>query len=119
MNAPPRDWVWLDPSVMLAVHEEQLVEHGTVLAKLWLHIDADEQLRRFKEREKVAFKKHKITEEDYRNRAKVKEYTHAVHDMVERTSTSAAPWHLVAANDKKHARLDVLEHLCERIETAL
>lgn len=99
--------------------EEQLVEHGTVLAKLWLHIDADEQLKRFKEREKVAFKKHKITEEDYRNRAKVKEYTHAVHDMVERTSTGAAPWHLVAANDKKHARLDVLEHLCERIESAL
>ncbi len=99
--------------------EAQLVEHGTVLAKFWLHIDQTEQLRRFKEREHTAFKKFKITEEDYRNRAKAGRYVHAVHDMIERTSTDLAPWHLVAATDKRFARLDVLEHLCARIEQAL
>ncbi|MCC7109849.1 MAG: polyphosphate:AMP phosphotransferase, partial [Deltaproteobacteria bacterium] len=98
--------------------EEQLVEHGTVIAKLWLHIDPAEQLKRFKERERISFKKFKITQEDYRNRAKAAHYVHAVHDMVERTSTDVAPWHLVAANDKRFARLDVLEHLCQRIEAA-
>ena len=98
--------------------EEQLVEHGTVIAKLWLHIDPAEQLKRFKERERISFKKFKITQEDYRNRDKAAHYVHAVHDMVERTSTDVAPWHLVAANDKRFARLDVLEHLCQRIEAA-
>lgn len=96
--------------------EEQLAEHGTVIAKLWLHIDQAEQLKRFQEREKTSFKKFKITQEDYRNRGKAAHYVHAVHDMVERTSTDVAPWHLVAANDKRHARLDVLEHLCARLE---
>lgn len=99
--------------------EEQLVERGIVVAKLWLHIDAHEQLKRFKERERTAFKQHKITAEDYRNRDKTAAYTVAVHDMVERTSTSPAPWHLVAANDKRHARLDVLAHVCARLEAAL
>ena len=99
--------------------EEQLGEHGTVIAKLWLHIDPREQLKRFHEREKTSFKKFKITQEDYRNRGKASHYVHAVHDMVERTSTDVAPWHLVAANDKRFARLDVLEHLCERIEGLL
>jgi AMP-polyphosphate phosphotransferase len=99
--------------------EEQLVERGIVVAKFWLHIDPNEQLRRFKEREKTEFKRYKITEEDYRNRSKWPEYAVAVHDMVERTSTDIAPWHLVGANDKRVARLDVLEHLCHRIESSL
>jgi polyphosphate:AMP phosphotransferase len=99
--------------------EEQLVERGIVVAKFWLHIDSSEQLRRFKEREKTEFKRYKITEEDYRNRSKWPEYTIAVHDMVERTSTDIAPWHLVGANDKRVARLDVLAHLCHRIESTL
>jgi polyphosphate kinase 2 (PPK2 family) len=99
--------------------EEQLDEHGTVLAKFWLQIDAGEQLKRFKERERTEFKRYKITAEDYRNRSKWPEYTLAVHDMVERTSTDIAPWQLVAANDKHAARLDVLSHLCDRIERAL
>ncbi|OGQ17228.1 MAG: polyphosphate:AMP phosphotransferase [Deltaproteobacteria bacterium RBG_16_71_12] len=99
--------------------EEQLVQHGTVVAKLWLHIDQAEQLTRFRERERTSFKQFKITKEDYRNRAKAGLYVHAVHDMVERTSTDVAPWHLVAAADKRFARLDVLEHLCRRLEKAL
>jgi polyphosphate:AMP phosphotransferase len=89
--------------------EKQLVEHGIVLCKFWVHIDSDEQLRRFKAREKTGYKKYKITDEDYRNREKWDQYTIAVNDMVERTSTTEAPWNLVSANDKKWARVRVLE----------
>jgi AMP-polyphosphate phosphotransferase len=89
--------------------EEQLVEHGMVLVKFWLHIDKAEQLRRFKERQKIVFKQHKITDEDWRNREKWKPYHQAVHDMISRTSSSIAPWTIVAANDKRSARIQVLE----------
>jgi len=89
--------------------EEQLVEHGIVLVKFWLHIDEGEQLRRFKERQEIAFKQHKITDEDWRNREKWEPYKLAVHDMVSRTSSAIAPWTVVPANDKHRARLQVLE----------
>jgi AMP-polyphosphate phosphotransferase len=99
--------------------EEQFVESGIVVAKFWLHIDPAEQMKRFKERQKTEFKRFKITEEDWRNREKTPQYVDAVHEMVQRTSTEIAPWHLVAANDKRFARLDVLKHLVSRIEKAL
>ena len=99
--------------------EQQLVERGIVLAKYWLHIDEKEQLRRFREREKVAWKRHKIGPEDWRNREKRDAYEEAVNDMVARTSTPAAPWILVAANDKRFARVRVIETLCARLEEAL
>jgi len=98
--------------------EAQLVEHGAVVVKFWLTIDADEQLRRFREREKTPFKRFKITAEDWRNREKWDAYDRAVHDMVERTSTEIAPWTLVEANDKRFARVKVLRTLCEAIEAA-
>ncbi len=96
--------------------EEQLIEDRIVVVKLWLHIDRDEQLRRFRERESIEFKSFKIGEEDYRNRGQWDAYLQAVHDMVERTSTTSAPWHLVPANDKRVARLEVLRLLCEALE---
>jgi polyphosphate kinase 2 (PPK2 family) len=99
--------------------EEQLVEHGVVLLKLWLHISPEEQLRRFEERQQVQRKQHKITAEDWRNREKWGAYAEAVEEMVARTSTSYAPWTLVAANDKKHARVEVLETFCRRLDRAL
>jgi polyphosphate:AMP phosphotransferase len=99
--------------------EQQLAAHGTVLAKFWLHIDAKEQLRRFRERESVAWKRHKIGPEDWRNREKWDAYEEAVSDMIARTSTTQAPWTLVAANDKRIARVQVVEHLCKRFEEAL
>lgn len=99
--------------------EAQLVERGIVLLKFWLHITQDEQLRRFKEREQIAYKTWKLTEEDWRNRERWADYELAVNDMVERTSTRQAPWTLVAANDKRHARIEVLRTLCERLEAAL
>jgi polyphosphate:AMP phosphotransferase len=96
--------------------EQQLVRHGTVVAKLWLAISKDEQYRRFKEREQIAFKRFKITAEDWRNRRKWDDYEAAVCDMIDRTSTGAAPWTLVEANDKHFARIKVLKTLCRAIE---
>lgn len=99
--------------------ERQLTDHGVVVCKFWLHISPQEQLRRFEERAKLAHKKHKITDEDWRNRKKWKDYALAVDEMVARTSTDDAPWTLVAANDKKLARLTVLKTICDALEAAL
>jgi AMP-polyphosphate phosphotransferase len=82
-------------------------------------VDEKEQLRRFREREAVAWKRHKIGPEDWRNREKWDAYAEAVSDMVARTSTVEAPWTLVPANDKRFARVRVVESLCRRLEEAL
>ena len=99
--------------------EEQLVNHGAVVAKFWLAISKDEQHRRFKEREATPFKQHKITEEDWRNREKWDAYEAAVCEMVERTSTTLAPWTLVEADNKLHARVKVIRTLADMVEEAL
>jgi len=99
--------------------EEQLVRNKTVVVKFWLAISQEEQLKRFKEREKVSFKRFKITDDDWRNRDKWSEYELAVCDMIDRTSTEIAAWTLVEANDKNYARIKVLKTLCDRIEEAL
>ena len=99
--------------------EAQLVRHNIVLVKFWLAISKDEQLRRFQEREKIGFKRFKITEDDWRNREKWDAYEHAVCDMVDRTSTEIAPWTLVEANDKNFARIKILKTLCRQIEAAM
>jgi polyphosphate kinase 2 (PPK2 family) len=91
----------------------------TLVIKFWLSISQEEQLRRFKEREKVSFKRFKITDDDWRNREKWNEYELAVCDMIDRTSTEIAPWTLVEANDKYYARIKIMKTLCERIEKAL
>ncbi|MBC6439094.1 MAG: polyphosphate:AMP phosphotransferase [Rhodospirillales bacterium] len=98
--------------------EETLANHGIIVAKFWLTIDRDEQNRRFEERRTTGYKRYKLTDEDLRNRARWDDYYHAIGDMVEQTSTSVAPWTLVAANDKRHARITVLETLCQRLEHA-
>jgi len=99
--------------------EEQLTRHGAVVAKFWLHISKEEQLRRFEERKATGFKRFKITAEDWRNRKKWSDYEVAACDMFERTSTEIAPWTIVSANDKYNARLHVLETVCDRLEDAL
>ncbi len=96
--------------------EEQLCEHGIALAKFWIHIDPDEQLRRFHLRERTPWKRHKIGPEDWRNRQRWDEYKLAVNDMVEHTSTTHAPWSLIAGNDKKFARLEILRQLCAHMQ---
>ncbi|MDC9728016.1 MAG: polyphosphate:AMP phosphotransferase [Methyloprofundus sp.] len=96
--------------------EEALTTHGTLVLKFWLHVDKDEQLRRFKEREQISYKKHKITEEDYRNREKWDDYELAINEMISRTSTKTAPWVLVEGNDKYYARIKILKTLCASME---
>ena len=98
--------------------EEELAEANVLIVKFWLAITPEEQLRRFQERQDTPHKNYKITDEDWRNREKWPLYEQAVGDMIDRTSTQVAPWHVVASNDKLWSRLDVLQHLCERIEQA-
>jgi len=99
--------------------EHHLTHFGAVLVKFWLHITADEQLRRFRERERVAYKRWKITAEDWRNREKREAYENAVEEMLYRTSTPHAPWTLVEANCKLYARIRVLDAVIRAIETQL
>ncbi len=99
--------------------EEQLATYGIVVAKFWIHISKEEQLRRFRERETTPYKRHKITAEDWRNRKRWGAYKDAVNDMVAHTSTGNAPWTLVAGNDKKFARVQILKTLCASLEAAL
>ena len=99
--------------------EQQMTDSRSVVVKFWLHINQEEQLVRFKEREATAFKRFKITPDDWRNREKWDAYERAVCDMVDRTSTEIAPWTLIESNDKYFARLKILKTLIGRIEQAL
>ncbi|MDQ5944900.1 MAG: AMP-polyphosphate phosphotransferase, partial [Pseudomonadota bacterium] len=110
---------WLRAYAEINDFEHALVQSGAIVVKFWLQVSNDEQLRRFKEREKTEFKRFKITDEDWRNREKWDAYGQAVCDLVERTSTGRSPWTLVEANDKNHARVKVLKTLCERVERVL
>lgn len=99
--------------------EEQLVDSGVVLLKFWLHISPEEQLRRFEERQKIPWKQHKLTDDDWRNRDKWDGYAQAVNEMVLRTSTGKAPWSLIPANDKLYARIEIIKTVCEHLEVVL
>ena len=99
--------------------EEQWVNFGTVLLKFWLHISTEEQLRRFEERQKNDYKKWKITEEDWRNRERWEQYREAVDEMLLRTSTSFAPWHVIESNSKLYARIKVLKTVVQSLEERL
>ena len=115
--APPSDWQRAYAEIN--AFEEQLAEHGNIILKFWLAITQDEQLTRFKDRQQTPYKQYKITEEDWRNRAKWDAYEQAACDVFEKTSTSIAPWVLVEANDKLHARLKVLKSVTDALEKAL
>ncbi|AXJ01337.1 polyphosphate:AMP phosphotransferase [Cyclonatronum proteinivorum] len=95
--------------------EKQLTESGITVLKFWLQISKDEQMKRFKQREKTDYKQYKLTDEDWRNRKKWDEYADAVNDMLAYTDTDYAPWHLISAEDKKNARISLLE----AVDTAL
>ncbi len=99
--------------------EEQLVNFGTVLIKFWIHIDREEQLRRFKERQTLTHKQWKITDEDWRNRKKWGDYKVAVDELLFRTSTSYAPWTIVEANSKYYARIKTLQTVINTMEERL
>ena len=87
------------------------------MLKFWLAVTPDVQLERFKEREKSPFKNFKITPDDWRNRDKWKEYAAATNEMLTRADVAHAPWHLVSANDKRYARLQVLRHIVRHWKT--
>ena len=99
--------------------EAHQASFGMVFVKFWLHISKDEQLRRFKDRERDPFRSYKLTGEDWRNRAKWDAYSEAIEEMLARTSTPYAPWTVVEANDKYHARVKVVKTLADAIEKAL
>ena len=110
---------WMRAYAEINDFEAQLTAHDTLVVKFWLQISREEQLKRFEERQKTPFKRFKITEEDWRNRDKWEAYQTAAADMIDRTSTVDAPWTLVPANDKYHARIKVLKTLCEALEERL
>lgn len=110
---------WMRAYAEINDFEAELIQHDTIVVKFWLQISQEEQLKRFEERQKIPFKRFKITEEDWRNREKWDAYQLAVSDMVERTSTGRAPWTLVEANDKYYARIKILKTLCEALENKL
>lgn len=99
--------------------EHQLTEFGMIVFKFWLHINKDEQLERFKEREKINYKSWKITDEDWRNRGKWEDYETAAEEMILKTSTTSAPWTMVEANDKYFARLKVLQTVLDKLKHSL
>lgn len=96
--------------------EQSLVEHQTVIIKIWLAISKEEQAARFKAREETPHKRFKITEEDWRNREQWENYLKAAADMFERTSTELAPWHIIATDDKNTARIEVLKAILKQLQ---
>jgi len=96
--------------------EEQLVNNQGLLLKFWLHISPQEQLRRFEDRQNTPWKNYKITPDDWRNREKRPAYEQAVNEMVLRTDTEFAPWHLVASENKNAGRLQVLERVRDALK---
>lgn len=99
--------------------EQELSDWGAIIVKFWLHIDKDEQLKRFQERQNTPEKQWKITDEDWRNRAKWDQYQVAVDEMLKNTSTSFAPWNIIASNDKYSARVEAIERVIATIEQRL
>ena len=91
--------------------EAQLAANDVIVIKFWLAVDADEQFVRFKAREYSPFKRFKITPEDWRNHDKWNAYARAANEMFARTDQPEAPSHVIAANDKRRARLAVLQYI--------
>ena len=99
--------------------EKELHDWGAVIIKFWVQIDKDTQLERFNERQNTPEKQWKITEEDWRNREKWDQYETAVNEMITKTSTTYAPWHILESVDKKYARIKALRIVIEELEKAL
>ena len=99
--------------------ESELTAHGSIVAKFFLHISHDEQLRRFKAREAAPHKRYKITGDDWRNREKWPQYEDAINQMITQTNKATAPWHVIPGNDKLYARVEIIKTLCQTLEQAL
>jgi polyphosphate:AMP phosphotransferase len=110
---------WKRAFAEINAFEQQLADYGVIIVKFWLSISPDEQLRRFEARARTPYKQYKINAEDWRNREKWDAYEAAACDMIEKTSSEAAPWVLVEANDKPWARIKVLKAVTDRLEASL
>ena len=99
--------------------ESELRDWGAVIIKFWVQIDKDTQLARFRERENTPEKRWKITDEDWRNREKWDQYETAVNEMIEKTSTEYAPWHILPSADKKYARIEALKIVVRELKRVL
>lgn len=99
--------------------EAELSEEGTIVLKFWMQIDKDEQLRRFNDRMNTPEKQWKITDEDWRNREKWNRYETAVDEMLMKTSTKTAPWHIIEANDKLYARIKVMNIIIDTLSSRI
>jgi polyphosphate kinase 2 (PPK2 family) len=110
---------WLRAYDEINGFERSLADEGMTLVKLWLHISEEEQLRRFKRRQKDPLKAWKLTDEDWRNREKRGEYEEAVEDMLARTDQPYAPWNVIEGDSKRYARVKVIETVVERIESGM
>lgn len=99
--------------------ERALVDDRTRIIKFYLHITPEEQLQRFRKRLLDPVKRWKLSLEDFRNRDRWEDYENAVDDMLEKTDTDAAPWVLVAANNKKYARIAILEAICRHLSDGI
>lgn len=110
---------WLRAYDEINSFERSLVEEGTILVKLWLHVSPEEQLERFEARDKDPLKAWKLTDEDWRNRERRPEYEQALEDMLDRTDQPEAPWDLIAGESKGFARVSVLETVVQRVEDGM
>lgn len=99
--------------------EKELHDWGAVIIKFWVQIDKDTQLARFNDRQNTPEKQWKITDEDWRNREKWDQYEEAVDEMIAKTSTTYAPWHILESVDKKYARIKALTIVIEELEKVL
>jgi AMP-polyphosphate phosphotransferase len=106
---------WQAAYAEINAFEAQLIDDGTRLVKLFLHTSQDEQDKRLEERLKTPWKRWKTGKDDYHNRSQRAAYLDAYHDMLAHCSTPRAPWHVIAANDKKWARVRGLELICEAL----
>jgi len=114
-----RDQEWQRAYREINEMESELVNHGCIVAKFFIHISQEEQLARFQARAREPHKQHKITDEDWRNREKWPAYEQAVNQMIEETNTRGAPWTLVPGDNKHYARIHILKTLCRALEQAL
>ncbi len=115
--AAPTEWRRAFPAIV--DFEKSLVSEGVIVVKFWMHISDDEQLRRFNARAADPLKRWKLTEEDWRNRERNREHDAAAEEMFQRTDHELAPWDIIAAEQKRYARIAVIDTLNQRIEEGM
>ena len=113
------DEQWTRAYEEIEAFERTLADEGAIIVKLWLHLSPEEQLKRFEARAKDPLKSWKLTDEDWRNREKRAKYEQAVEEMLARTDQPHARWHVVAAESKRFARVEVMRIVNEEIEAGM